>query len=60
MWYKQNNEEWLTGNKIEFPDGTTFKDNHEDTKDGWQWHDEAPQEYLLWLEEQGYNVTIEL
>lgn len=51
MWYKYNEEtqEWLCGNEIHFPDGTMLKDNHEETKDGWFWSDEAPEEYLQYI-----------
>lgn len=51
MWYKQENNEWLIGNKIEFPNGDILQDNHEETKDEWIWYDEPPQEYLDYLNE---------
>lgn len=44
-------ETWLTGNKVEFPDGTILKDNHQETKDGWNWHDEEPAEFVQWQNE---------
>lgn len=47
MWYKYNEEtnEWYFGNEVHFPDGIILKDNHQDTKDGWFWSDEVPEEY---------------
>jgi hypothetical protein len=45
MWYKEENNEWLTGNRIEFPDGIILENNHEITKEGWFWSDEEPEEY---------------
>jgi hypothetical protein len=51
MFYKkdENTEEWYVGNEVHFPDGTKINAENKKEIDGWQWHDEAPQEYLEWL-----------
>jgi hypothetical protein len=48
MFYKFNTEtnEWYFGNEVHFPDGTKLTADNKETKDGWEWHDEPPQEYL--------------
>lgn len=50
MWYKFENGEWLIGNKIIFPDGFILENNHTESRDGWEWHDTPPQEYLDFIE----------
>jgi hypothetical protein len=42
MWYKFENGEWLYGNTVLFPDGELLEDNHDDTRDGWEWYDVSP------------------
>lgn len=53
MFYKYENEQWLVGSEIFLLGGrihlTKDKPNN---NEGWQWHDEAPREYLEWLEKQ--------
>jgi hypothetical protein len=49
MFYKKENGKWLTGLIIELPKLT--KEN-KDSLNGWKWHDEPPQEYLDWKEQQ--------
>ena len=45
------NGNWETYIKIEFPDGQVMdENNHDFTRDGFFWSDEPPQEYLDWLE----------
>jgi hypothetical protein len=54
MWFKKNLEtgEWYVGNEVHFPDGTKLNAENKQSKEGWQWLDEPPQEYLEWLEKQ--------
>jgi hypothetical protein len=54
MFYKQdeNTGEWYSGNEVHFPDGIKLNIKNKQSKDGWQWHDITPQEYLDWLETQ--------
>jgi hypothetical protein len=50
MFYKFNTEtqEWYFGNEVHFPDGTKLNAENKQEKDGWQWHDEPPQEFIDW------------
>lgn len=52
MFYKFNKEpqEWYAGNEVHFPDGTKLTAENKQEIDGWEWHDEPPQEYLDWQE----------
>lgn len=53
MFYKiEEDGNWVTGNKIYFPDGTILSSDNKISKDGWVWYDEDPQEYLDWLDTQ--------
>jgi hypothetical protein len=54
MFYKLNTDtgEWYFGNEVHFPDGTKINAENKESKDGWQWHDKPPQEYLEWIENQ--------
>jgi len=51
MWYKFNGNEWIIGNKVEFPNGYILHNNHNESFDGWNWYNEPPQEYLDWIEQ---------
>ncbi len=61
MFYKKSGENWLNGIKIALPNGIEIteenRSEHTDTLSefGWIWHDEPPQDYLDWLEEQQIN-----
>ena len=57
MFYKyiEEFEEWHSGNKISFPDGTTLSVDNKGQKDGWFWSDEPPIEYTEWLQTQQNN-----
>lgn len=57
MFYKFNKEsnEWYAGNEVHFPDGIKITLENKQSKDGWQWHDEPPQEFINWQNEQ--NTT---
>lgn len=54
MFYKYIEEDniWVTGNRISFPDGVVLSTDNKIEKDGWKWYDNPPQEYLDWLEQQ--------
>jgi hypothetical protein len=54
MFYKYNSEnnEWYTGLEIHCPGGVILSVENQIPHDGWQWHDEPPQEYLEWIENQ--------
>jgi len=54
MFYKkdENTGEWYIGNEVHFPDGTKINAENKQSYDDWEWFDEAPQEYLDWLETQ--------
>lgn len=51
MYYKNDieNNMWYKGGEVRFPNGTIIKDGEPQSYDGWEWFDEAPQEYLDWL-----------
>ena len=49
MFYKKENDSWLTGLIVELPKLT--KDNKESLS-GWVWHDTPPNEYTEWLATQ--------
>lgn len=51
MFYKKENEEsWMVGFKVEFPDGEVLNKDNKGSRDGWEWKDEPPEEYLEWKE----------
>jgi len=54
MFYKYIQEEdiWVTGSKISFPDGVVLSTDNRIEKDGWKWYDTPPAEYTEWLEQQ--------
>lgn len=58
MFYKENNNNWIVASKVLFPNNVEVteenKDEHKDLliEYGWEWHDNPPQEYLDWLQEQ--------
>ena len=54
MFYKYEEEfnEWQSGNKISFPDGTTLSIDNKIEYKGWFWSDEPPAEYTEWLKSQ--------
>ncbi len=53
--YEEDFNEWQTGNKVSFPDGTFISKDNKIEKDGWFWSDEPPTEYTEWLESQEEN-----
>ena len=42
MFYKFENNEWLTALEIHFPDETILSSSNRIEKDGWKWYDEQP------------------
>lgn len=59
MYYKiEEDGYWNVGNRIDFPDGTTLNSENRLSKDGWEWYDEPPQEYLDWLDTQNQDNYI--
>lgn len=54
MFYKKENDNWFVGVEITLPTDPVnilTKSNRENEY-GWEWHDEPPQEYLDWHNEQ--------
>jgi hypothetical protein len=49
-FYKKTTEGewWYAPNFVYHKDYTLEKDGNREPIDGWEWHDNAPQEYLLW------------
>ena len=48
--YEEKADNWLIGNKISFPDGTTLSIDNKIEHKGWFWSEEPPTEYTEWLE----------
>lgn len=54
MYYKNHGQSgWVRGLRVILPDNTEMNEaNHDGWQypvDGWEWHEEEPQEYLDWL-----------
>ncbi len=48
-FYKQTDEGWYYApNAVHARDYTLEKDGNRESIDGWNWYDEAPQEYIIW------------
>jgi hypothetical protein len=48
-FYKLENNEWqFAPNFVYAKDYTLEKDGNRESVDGWQWYDQAPQEYIIW------------
>lgn len=54
MFYKEENNEWLIAIEVLLPTSppTTINSSNKENDNGWIWHDEPPQEYLDWHNEQ--------
>ena len=57
MWYKQEtNGDWLVVSQVKTPHNGELilldSSNTQMELNGWEWHEEEPEEYLEWLEEQ--------
>jgi hypothetical protein len=50
-FYKKisDDEWWFAPNFVYSKDYTLERDGNRQSIDGWNWHDEAPQEYSIWL-----------
>lgn len=61
MFYKKEEDSsWLVGKVIKIgTSGEILDENNKENEYGWEWHDEPPQEYLDWLEEQN-NEEIQM
>jgi hypothetical protein len=58
MFYKKTDEgDWYTGNAVHFPDGVILNKDNKVSHDGWEWHEEPPQEYLDWIDSVKINST---
>jgi hypothetical protein len=57
MFYKKisDTEWWVAPNFVYHKDYTLEKDGNRESIDGWEWHDEPPQDYLKYLENE--NTT---
>lgn len=57
-FYKQVNADWFHAKfEVVAPNYTLSRKSHEEigaaeNKEGWIWYDEAPQEYIDWVESQ--------
>jgi hypothetical protein len=48
-FYKLDNDKWFFApNFVYAKDYTLEKDGNRESVDGWQWFDQAPQEYIIW------------
>ncbi len=50
-FYKKIGEDWFEANKVS-NSNYTLDENNKQSIDGRQWHDNPPEEYLDWVEEQ--------
>jgi hypothetical protein len=52
-FYKQTEDGWFYApNAVHAPTYTLERDGNRESIDGWQWHDKAPAEYIVWEYEQ--------
>jgi hypothetical protein len=52
-FYKQTEEGWFFApNAVHAPEYTLERNGNRESIDGWQWHDKAPAEYIVWEYEQ--------
>lgn len=51
MFYKKEGDNWWRSDWVSNKN-YTLDENNKQSIDGWEWHDNPPQEYLDWLEEQ--------
>lgn len=61
-FYKEVNGEWFYAqNEVVAPDYTISRKRYEEigvaeNKDGWIWHNEAPEKYLEWKESKNKKI----
>lgn len=48
--YDKENNNWIIGNEARFPDGYIINETNKTQKDGFEWFDEIPIEYIEWLQ----------
>ena len=63
MFYKKENNGWLIGSVVKIPIDSSgdnlsvigsiiLDENNKQSYDGWEWHDEPPQDYIDWVSSQ--------
>jgi hypothetical protein len=57
-FYKQTEEGWIYApNAVHAPTYTLERDGNRESVDGWQWHEKAPMDYLIYLTLQNENIS---
>jgi hypothetical protein len=52
-FYKQTEEGWIYApNAVHAPEYTLERNGNRESVDGWEWHEKAPAEYIVWEYEQ--------
>ena len=61
MFYKKENNNWFVGLEITLPTDpvNVLTEVNRENEHGWEWHDNPPQEYLEWIEEQEQDERTE-
>ena len=50
-FYKEYNDEWLYAPNFVYSKHYTLeRDGNRESVDGWEWYDEAPEEFIIWQE----------
>jgi hypothetical protein len=58
FYKKISDTEWLYApNAVYHKDYELHRDSNREPIDGWQWHDKAPAEYIVWEYEQNNNIN---
>jgi hypothetical protein len=56
-FYKETEDGWFYApNAVHAPEYTLERDGNRESVDGWQWHDKAPMDYLIYLTLQNENT----
>lgn len=55
MFYKHEPGGWMSCSVVKLPTGEILNEENKISLDGWEWHDEPPQEYIDWQESQINN-----
>jgi hypothetical protein len=57
-FYKQTEDGWIYApNAVHAPSYTLERDGNREPIDGWEWHDEAPIEYVIYITLQNENTS---
>jgi len=48
MFYKLDNDNWESANKVRLPSGKLLTSQNKSEAGGWEWHETPPKEYLDW------------